>query len=55
MNERLSWPRLKTLLRNEAISGYRTWLIASAVIAGVLLPIVLAARAAAEIRLQQMR
>jgi len=37
MNERLSWPRLKTLLRNEAISGYRTWLIASAVIAGVLL------------------
>jgi hypothetical protein len=37
MSEQLSWPRLKTLLRNESIGEYRSWLIASAVVAGALL------------------
>jgi hypothetical protein len=37
MSVQLSWPRLKALLRNDVIGGYRNWLIASAVIAGVLL------------------
>lgn len=37
MSEQLSWSRLKVLLRNESIGEYRSWLIASAVIAGVLL------------------
>jgi hypothetical protein len=37
MSEQLSWTRLKALLRNESIGEYRTWLIASAVTAGILL------------------
>jgi hypothetical protein len=37
MSEQLSWSRLKALLRNESIGEYRSWLIASAVIAAVLL------------------
>ena len=37
MNEQLSWPRLRALLRNESIGEYRIWLIASAVTAGAML------------------
>src|SRR4029079_8250862 len=37
MSERLSWPRLKALLRNESIGEYRVWLIASAVTFGAML------------------
>jgi hypothetical protein len=37
MSERLSWPRLRALLRNESIGEYRIWLIASAVTAGAML------------------
>jgi hypothetical protein len=36
MSEPLSWFRLKALLRNESIGEHRRWLVASAVIAGVL-------------------
>jgi hypothetical protein len=36
MSERLSWPRLKALLRNESIGEYRIWLIASAVTFGAM-------------------
>ena len=37
MSEQLSWPRLQVLLRNHSIGEYRNWLIASAVVVGVLL------------------
>jgi hypothetical protein len=37
MSEHLSWSRLRALLRNEVMGAYRNWLIASAVIAAVLL------------------
>jgi hypothetical protein len=37
MSEQLSWPRLRSLLRNESIGEYRIWLIASAVTAGAML------------------
>lgn len=37
MSERLSWPRLKALLRNQSLGEYRYWLIASGVTAGAML------------------
>jgi hypothetical protein len=37
MSERLSWLRLKALLRNESVGEYRIWLIASAVTCGAML------------------
>jgi hypothetical protein len=36
MSEHLSWPRLASLLRNEAKSLFRSWLIVSALLVGAL-------------------
>ena len=36
MNEQLSWRRVGWLLRNDFVASYRSWLTASAVIAGIM-------------------
>jgi hypothetical protein len=36
MDKHLAWPRLASLLRNEAKSAYRSWLIVSALLVGSL-------------------
>ena len=54
MSELLAWSRLRALIRNEASSSYRSWLIGSAVVVGsMLLNAVAVARSADGVPLYQ--